>query len=158
MNRDSSCSISLCSESGFTLVELLVACAIIAILAGLTVQSYVIYRADSYHAVAKQMFGHTRTALEAGKVDSETFNGNLTFESTTAGPAEAGDGEVLVPGLTLPEDFYVYAFHNPACVAVGCLEDYVITRHCKSDQRVVYFRSHLLGESTLLSAAAVGAC
>ncbi|MCB0322701.1 MAG: prepilin-type N-terminal cleavage/methylation domain-containing protein [Bdellovibrionales bacterium] len=145
-------------EAGFTLIELLVASAIIVVLSGLAVQAYVIYRESSYHTIAMQMMGNTRTAMEAGKVDSERFTNNLFFISQTPGPATAMDGEDIVPGLTLPNDFYVYVFHNPGCQFVGCMEDYVITRHCKSGQRVIYSKAHDMGETVVYNAAAGGSC
>ncbi len=146
------------SESGFTIIEVLVSSAIIVILAGLAVQAYVIYREDSYHTIAKQMMGNTRTALEAGKVDSESFVGVLQFVSTTPGEATEMDGETIVPGLTLPGDFSVQVIHNPNCANPACVEDYVVTRHCKTAQRVVYTRTHQLGASTIFNSAAAGAC
>ena len=158
MHTEESCSSIIHSESGFTLVELLVASAIVVILSGLAVQAYVIYRENSYHTIAKQMLGNTRTAMEAGKVDSESFDSNLFFVSQTPGAASGMDADELVPGLTLPEDFYVYVFHNPVCQTAGCMEDYVITRHCKSNQRVIYFKTHAMGETTMFNADAGGAC
>lgn len=148
----------LSSESGFTIIEVLVSSAIVVILAGLALQAYVIYREDSYHTIAKQMMGNTRTALEAGKVDSEAFAGVLQFVSTTPGEATEMDGETLVPGLVLPGDFSVQVIHNPDCNNPACVEDYVVTRHCKAGQRVVYTRTHQLGASTVFNSAAAGAC
>ncbi|HQH27615.1 MAG TPA: prepilin-type N-terminal cleavage/methylation domain-containing protein, partial [Oligoflexia bacterium] len=61
------------SESGFTLVELLLVSVIIVVLAGLSVQAYIIHKENAYHAVAMQMMKQARNALEGGKVDSESF-------------------------------------------------------------------------------------
>ncbi len=146
------------SEEGFTIIEVIVSAAIVAILSGLAVQAYVIYREDSYHAIAKQMMGNTRTSVEAGKVDSESFAGVLQFTASTPGPATDGDSETIAPGLTLPADFTIQVIHNPNCAIVGCVEDYIVTRHCKADQRVIYTRTYQLGSSTLFNSAAGGVC
>ena len=147
------------SEAGFTLLELLVASAIIVILSGLSIQSYVIYREDAYHKLAMQMMGQTRTAMEAGKVDSESFGSATMFvETTDPGPATSGDGETIVPGLVLPEDFYLYVWHDPTCATDSCVEDYVITRHCKANQRVVHYKFKSFGQSTIYNAAAPTDC
>jgi type II secretory pathway pseudopilin PulG len=145
-------------EAGFTFIELLVATTIIFVLASLAIQSFFIYREDAYHSLAQQMMQQTRTSMEAGKIDSESFDSNLFFVSTDAGPAEALDGPDIVPSLVLPDNFYVYVFHNPACSVAGCIEDYVITRHCRINQRVVYWKSYRVGESTVMNSVAPGDC
>ncbi len=157
---ESSCGFysSVEGESGFTFIELLVSTTIIFVLASLAIQSFFIYREDAYHSLAQQMMQQTRTSMEAGKIDSESFSGNLFFVSTDAGPATALDGPEIVPSLVLPENFYVYVFHNPACSIAGCIEDYVITRNCKINQRVVYWKSYQVGESMINNAVAPGGC
>jgi prepilin-type N-terminal cleavage/methylation domain-containing protein len=147
------------SEGGFTLIELLVAVVILAVLSGLSMQAYNIYKKDAYHKIAMQIMHQARIALEAGRTDSDSFPaGLLICDQKTAGPAINGDGELLVPGLTLPADFYVRVSHNSGCDFSGCLEDTVITRHCKADQRVIYWKIRDVGEITIYNAAAGDSC
>ena len=146
-------------ESGFTLVELLVACAILMVLGALSVQAYSIYKQNAYHKVALQMMGQARLALEAGKVDSETFPQHMMIVDRQApGPAVGGDADLLVPGLVLPSDFYVRVQHDPTCSVPGCIQDSIVSRHCKINKKVWFVRAYKMGELLIEEAAAGGAC
>ena len=146
------------AEAGFTLIELLVVMAVIGILSGLALQSFYIYRYNAYHGVALATFGQARTALEAGKADTEDFNAPLAVDQTTAGPATQGDGRDLVPGLVLPPHFHIYASHDPTCTSGACMVDYVAARHCLVHKKAVYFRVNGLPGVTMLNVTEPGDC
>ena len=146
-------------ENGFTLVELLIVCSTILILSGLALQAFFVYKDRAYHEIAMQLMGDARIALEAGKIDAEQFpDQTLLVDQNHAGLAVEGDAAVIAPGLVLPENCIVHIAHNPQCLAAGCVEDLIVTRHCKAKTKVLYTRIYQLGEVTLYSAADSSLC
>ena len=121
---------------GFTLVELLVTIGIVGVISLLALQGMFIYRDNAYHGVAMDMMAQTRVALEAGKIDGESWSSVLTFDQTSAGTASNGDGSTLLPGFSLPGDIRIYIRHDPACSTQLCIEDSLLVRHCKVDKQI----------------------
>jgi prepilin-type N-terminal cleavage/methylation domain-containing protein len=147
------------TQSGFTLVELLVATAIIMVLAGLAVQAYNIHKENAYHAIALGMMQQTRTALAAGKVDSESFpQSAMIVDQRSAGVATNGDANLLVPGLVVPERFHVQVRHDPTCTEPGCIEDSIVCQHCNAKRRVLYVKPYKMPEIILFNAEVDGPC
>jgi len=129
--------------TGFTLVELLVTVAILLILGALALTGFEVYKEQAYVRVSEELMGNARTALEAGKQDSETFpSGMMTVDQNAAGPMADATGQLLFPGLVLPKNFRVFATHDPSCAVDSCLEDFIQTRHCKTNKKTVYFRTY----------------
>ena len=147
------------NESGFTLVELLVTTAILVILCGIAFTGFSVYRAQAYERSSEQMMQQARTALEAGKQDSESFPAELmTVDQNSSGPLLDPTAQMLMPGLVLPEHFRVYATHDPTCTDAACMEDYIITRPCSIAKKVVYFRTFGGIEATTYDVDDAGPC
>ncbi len=138
-------------ERGFSLIELLVASAIIVILAGLAIKAYGSYKQNSYNRIADTVFNQARAALEAGKIDSESFPASA-MNSITVGPGEPSGvhGEILLPGLIIPKDTRVAVIHNPLCTDSSCIEDTIRVDHCKGSKSITYLAQGTGGVSTLL--------
>lgn len=138
------------ADKGFTLVELLVAIAVLGVLAGLAIKAFDTYKIRAYDAIADGTFSQTRAALEAAKIDSETFPERaLTSTNTGPGVPEDEDGELLLPGLVIPRDVRVFVFHEPGCRDGGCVEDVIQVRHCRSNRAISY--SYLKNFGTVLN-------
>jgi len=60
-------------ESGFTLIELMIAVAIIGILAAIGIPSYMRYQLNAKAAEAKYNLGEIRTVEEAYKTETDTY-------------------------------------------------------------------------------------
>lgn len=147
------------SENGFTLVELLVAAAIIGILCGLAVESFAVYRSRAYESLEVQVMSQTRTALEAGKMDSEQFPAELmTVSAGAPGALPGATAEILLPGLRLPNDFQLLVQHNPTCESGLCLIDFIEARHCKIAKAVRFWniRNDNAVQPLLMENVAVG--
>lgn len=144
-------SVGSSEESGFSLIELLVSSAIIAILAGLAIKAYDSYKQNSYNRIADTVFNQARAALEAGKIDSESFP-DAAMTSITVGPGEASGvhGELLLPGLIVPKDTRAAVVHNPLCTDSGCIEDTIRVDHCKGSKSITYSAQGSGGVSVLL--------
>ena len=61
------------TESGFSLIELLVVVVIIAVLASIAIPTYLGARQKAFDAAAKSLVRNARTAIEAYYVDNRTF-------------------------------------------------------------------------------------
>ena len=66
------------SESGFTLIELMIVIAIIGILAAIAIPQFAAYRKRSYNSAAESDLRNAATAQEAYFVDFSTYGNSLT--------------------------------------------------------------------------------
>ncbi len=146
-------------ESGFTLVEMLITCAILLILGALALSAFTIYKREAYMKSSAQLMGQARTALEAGKQDSESFPASLmTVDQSTAGPISSATGSLLMPGFIVTQDYRLFVNHDPTCSADACLEDYIEVKHCSTDGKTVYWRTYGGIEFLNLNAADSSGC
>ena len=81
------------AEHGFTLVELITVIGIIAVLAAIALQQYVLYRAASYDARAMHDIGNAAVAQETLYANAHSY---ATF--TVTGPAV-----LSVPGMVVSD-------------------------------------------------------
>jgi len=147
------------NSRGFSLIELLVAVAIISILAGLATKAYGTYKQNAYNRIADTVFTQTRSALEAGKIDSESFPATAMSSITVGAGEPAGvHGEILLPGLIVPNDTRVAVAHNPLCTDSSCIEDTIRVDHCKGSQSITYSKQGTGGIQILLRNVAPIAC
>lgn len=128
-------------QSGFTLIELLVVMSILSVLVALAVQNFKEYRERAFHTLAKEMLAGARTALEAGKIDTDDLGSSNLYAYANKSSNLSGQPAVIAPGLVADNDMYIYVFHNPGCDPnVNCLEDYITVRHCKTQLRTLWYR------------------
>ena len=125
-------------ESGFTIIELLVVIGTIGVLSAISLVGYKAYKDRAYIARSDEMFNSALTALEAGKINADQFNGGTYFAYADKMSAYAGQPDFIAPGLPVDSNMYVYVLHNSGCVAGNCVEDYVTTRHCQAAMRNLY--------------------
>ena len=132
---------ALGGEAGFSLIELLVASAIMGILAGLAVEAFSVYRDKSYYSISEQVLVQARTSLEAGLIDVADLDGWHSIWQNTPGPPTTETGQRLAPGLVVPVDSIVYVRHRSDCGnEEWCIEDYAYVRHCKADEYTYWYR------------------
>lgn len=121
------------SEAGFSLVELLFTIAILGILTAIVSQSYDLYKERAQHSSAMNLFNNTRTALEGGKIFSESFPAEvMVVDESGPGIPEGDYGQVLLKSLVIPDKHNVYVRHNAACDDPLCVEDIISVRHCQT--------------------------
>ena len=146
-------------EAGFSLIELLVTMAILAVLAGLATQAYALYKDNAEHSIAVALFNQMRTSLEAGKIESENFPDEIMIVDRQ-GPG-VSDGEVeelLLPGLVMPKFTHIFLRHQPSCGDAACIEDIISVRHCLTDRIVTYSKFHQGAAVLNLNGAALVPC
>lgn len=130
------------SNSGFTIIELLVSIATLGILFGLGLEAMKEYKDRAYYSVSEKALHDARTALEAGKIDEEKWGSSvISFYMTGEGVVTSATGKQLVPGLVLPGRSRVFVRHDPSCASnTWCLEDYVMVRNCKSSEYTYWYK------------------
>lgn len=118
---------------GFSLIELLFTILIMGILSGILSKSYTIYKEKAQHSSAMTLFGQARTALEGGKIGSESFpDETMSIEHRGPGLAEGEYGQLLLQGIVVPENIRVVVRHTPDCSVDLCVEDLISVRHCQT--------------------------
>lgn len=128
-------------QGGFTLIELLVVVSIIGILAATSIGSYDIVKTQTKYANSELTLAAARTAMEAGKAESDTFTTTMSAWQNSAGPMTSSNARRIAPGMVVPRNSIVYVYHNPNCNgATWCLEDYVYTRDCTINEYVMWYR------------------
>lgn len=128
------------NECGFTLIELLVVIGIISVLAVISLVGYKTYREHAYEARSNEMFQSAITALEAGKIESDSFGAATYTVIANKSSVWTGDADLIIPGLKADSNMYVSVIHNSGCSDPSCVVDYVTTRHCLSPKRNMFVR------------------
>ena len=130
------------TEAGFTLIELLSVMATLSVLVAISVSTYSEYRKQAFHTVAKETLTFARTALEAGKADTDSFGNNTMWAYANKSSSFVGnEASTIAPGLKADNDMYIYVYHDPSCAPnTMCLEDYITIRHCKTQLRTLWYR------------------
>jgi prepilin-type N-terminal cleavage/methylation domain-containing protein len=146
-------------NKGFSILELLFTILILGVLTAILTQSYSMYKEKAQHSSAMTLFNQARTALEGGKISSESFPDEvMVVEQTGPGVPEGEHGQTLLQGLVLPEYLQVYVRHTPTCENDLCVEDVISVRHCQTNKMVTFtqFRSGLYVQN--LHAEAIEPC
>lgn len=134
------------NEQAFTILELLFTILILGVISAMAVQSYTIYKQKAQHGSALSLFNQARSALEGGKINSESDSfSSEVMEVEQQGPGLPGGefGQVLLSGLVIPEKHMVYVRHVTNCSEPTCVEDIISVRHCGTTEvaRLVGFFS-----------------
>ena len=85
-------------EHGFTLVELIITTAIIAVLGAIAISTFAEYRENAIFSKAQNDMRNARTALEAG-IDDLAGLGFIDESSGTIGGPVAVDMAVALPAM-----------------------------------------------------------
>lgn len=143
-------------ENAFTILELLFTVLLISIISAMAVQSYTIYKQKAQHGSALSLFNQTRSALEGGKInsESESFSSEI-MEVEEMGPGFPGGdyGQILLSGLVIPENHKVYVRHATTCDDPTCVVDLISVRHCGTSEVATLVGFH--GGATVINQHAV---
>ena len=90
------------NEKGFTLVELLVTMAILMILAGLSLASFMLYKENAEYAKGSSALRNARTALGVGELELPDGYSLAYTQSGTGGGNLAGEMARVMPGANTP--------------------------------------------------------
>lgn len=128
-------------SAGFTLIELLITISILGILAAMTIFNVTSIRNSAYaqKVSAVRHDGVNALAAGAGEVENDSsYAAPISISKTRTPGRVTGANSFIVPGMTLPDDVYFYAYFDPTCRHnTICLREYVYVRHCKTG-RVSY--------------------
>lgn len=106
------------SESGFTLIELMIVIAIIGILAAIAIPQFNAYRARSYNASANTDLRNAMTAQEGYFIDKDTYS-NAVSDLTGNYGLVTSDG-VVITATGDTTSYTVSAYNSKA-------SDYAVT-------------------------------
>lgn len=131
-------------EAGFTLVELFVVLATIGILAGLSIETFRVYKESSYVSYADRYIVDAQTALAAGISDmSEDAAGAFYAAWTNADGSMGGAPDSsFVPGLVTTDSVRVSINYDSLCDSTDtdtwcpagglcCVTQWYRAYHCK---------------------------
>lgn len=127
-------------EGGFTLIELFVTMAIIAILSALSYTAFFIYKTDAEYAKAEATLRQARTAFEVGDQDAQAGDSvPVTFTDSTGGPVQ-GVLATILPGAVTAAAVRLGAEYNFCTNATppATVNQLLISQPCNGDRYTSY--------------------
>jgi prepilin-type N-terminal cleavage/methylation domain-containing protein len=101
------------SESGFTLIELMIVIAIIGILAAIAIPQFAAYRKRSYNSAAESDLRNAATAQEAYFVDFSTYGDALSeIYGATYGLYTSDKVTLTVDGSSNTSGYTMTSYHS----------------------------------------------
>jgi prepilin-type N-terminal cleavage/methylation domain-containing protein len=130
-----------CAERGFTLIELLTVIVLLGILAALSVQGFVIYKASAAFAVATSTLRDAQTALYAAQTAPNATFSSVDTSQRAQGALATAEGREIFPGFVLPKSVdFAYAY-DPTCVDGSCpYQTRVEVRHVAGQKYLRWIR------------------
>jgi len=118
-------------DKGFTLIELLTTTSIIGILAGISIQSFAVYRDNAEYSRAQSTLRHGETAVQAALVVPDISLPAVAMMSQAV-PGEFADADArqIVPGLVIPKNVRVHLYNDPACDNGACIAQFMQVNPC----------------------------
>lgn len=103
--------ISKCDE-GFTLIELMIVVAIMAILVAIAIPQLSLYRAKSYNTAATSDLKNAAIAQEAYYVDNRLYTNNITNLATDPYNLHISQGVSIGVSSATNEAYIMTAYHS----------------------------------------------
>lgn len=143
-------------ESGFTLLELVVVMATLAALTYLSMNSFVVYRAQAAYSVAAAVLHNAHTAVEASATDSSHMPGPVAITQINPGQISDANARTYLPQLVIPVQVKFSATYDPACSNASCMSDFIEVKHCLGKEYLQWMRFGDGVEMTLTHLAGAG--
>jgi type II secretory pathway pseudopilin PulG len=131
------------SESGFTLVELLVVMGTIFVLVQISLANYNLYKEKLYLAHADDVMRQLKTAVESGKIDIGVAENDQDWDTwvwvsqTKSAPPIGFGFQELLSGYSHDKHMQIFVDHNGVCDAGywgdWCQVTAIQVRHCNTD-------------------------
>jgi prepilin-type N-terminal cleavage/methylation domain-containing protein len=136
------------SQAGFTLIEMLTVIMCIGILAGISIASYNLYRANAAYAAVQSTLRNARTAVESSLARADNPPAAVAYTGTAMTPAlfsANSPARSYLEGFTFGDNMKVRTQYDPACADGGCVSDLLEVRHCTGKEFLRWFR---MGDGT----------
>ncbi len=129
------------SETGFTLIEMLVVVLLIAILSYLSMTTFDVYRAKAAYASVESTLHSAVNAAEASQTDAQRLPPAVAwyYQNSQGSPSDPAAAEYLA-GLRIPGKTCIWATYNPSCFEMACLSDFVMVAHCMAEESAQWMR------------------
>ena len=130
------------SESGFTVLELLVSVVIVGLLAATSVNATKLYKERAYDATQRQFYQTARTSFEGRNEWSGPQSYRYVYQNFNSSSwikYGVTDKSELTPGLPeVPDHFRVF-IREWNCTSSNCTEQYMYVMNCKTGNALIYY-------------------
>ena len=129
------------SQRGFTLIELLTVCAIIGILAKISITAIIVYKANAAYSNVQKAVHDVRLAAEAGTLDSDNLPAAvpLTTQQVPGSVANPLARSYLI-GMQIPINTSVAVSYDPTCQVGACVSGFAEVRHRAGRKYIQWMR------------------
>jgi type II secretory pathway pseudopilin PulG len=138
-------NIKMNSQSGLSFIEMIVASLMVAVLAGLSVNTVEVFKSRAFMSQSQNYYNQIGTALAAGRVDYNMSNPDGTEEvrlysdGTPVSEVNTSQNELL-PGFRHDPKMSVVVVTYPQCligsVASPCIIDQIVIHHCQTETQL----------------------
>lgn len=122
-------------QSGFTLLELIVALVIVSVLAALAMSAFTVYQSAAGYSVAVHTIRDAGTALRAGIMNDD--NPPVAVEDVaqrSRGLLQNESARELLVGLALPGNLKFQVRYDPTCLDEDCEAGFIQVNHCQAKE------------------------